>query len=370
MTIVIYVITYEYRMRPTNKQVKQLNRMLWLTRTAYNDMLQELIDNYKATGKHMNRFAQDKLHGKARHPEIAAVLVDTTVVRVQRSFENFFRGLKGGRKIGFPRFKSARSWSTLQYRDAHNALNGNYFQSGKPVAGNIRVNVHRPMEGEFKFGRIVRRPSGFYLQCVCEEVEHEPTANDKAVGVDVGLLHFVADSAGNTVENPRFLQKSLKRLAKAQKVLARRKKGSGRRKKQVAVVARIHEHITNQRKDYLHKVSRQYVNGYGFIAVEDLNISGMVQNHHLARSIADASWGMFVDMLSYKAESAGGKLVKVAPQYTSQKCSRCGEYVEKSLSVRTHICPSCGYVADRDVNAARNILRKARTEPLGSRING
>jgi putative transposase len=218
------------------------------------------------------------------------------------------------------------------------------------------------MEGVLKFCRIVRRPSGWYLQCVCDDIlDKKLPVNTNAIGLDVGIKSLVTDSNGGVTENPKFLNKSLRKLRVAQRRITRRKKGSNRRKKACRIAARIHERIHNQRQDYLHKVSRSYVNNYGTIVVEDLNIGGMVQNHCLARSIHDASWNILVGLISYKAEEAGRRLVKINPAYTSQKCSECGNMVMKSLSVRTHTCPHCGYTDDRDVNAAKNILRLGRS---------
>ena len=231
------------------------------------------------------------------------------------------------------------------------------------------------MEGKFKFARIILRPSGWYLQCVCETEPAPLPKKDNAVGLDMGIRYLVADSTGHMIDNPKHAKKSAKKLAKAQKKLACCKKGSTRRKKAKKKVARLHERIHNQRQDTLHKASRYYVDRYQTIVVEDLRPANMVKNHCLAFAIADASWGTLRTMLENKAESAGRELIAIAPHYTSQKCSQCGEYVSKSLSVRTHVCPFCGYMADRDENAARNILHaglrvQARTGPSSSRREG
>ncbi len=219
--------------------------------------------------------------------------------------------------------------------------------------------MHRPLEGAFKFARFVLRPSGWYLQCVCETEPTPLPILDNAVGLDMGITYLVADSTGRRRKNPKDLQRSALKLAKAQRRLCRCPKGSRRRRKAGRVVARHHERIANQRKDTLHKISREYVNEYQLIAVEDLRPANMVRNHSLARAISDASWGMLRQMLANKAADAGRQLVAVPPHYTSQKCSACQAVVQKSLSVRTHVCPHCGYVADRDVNAALNILEAA-----------
>ncbi len=350
-------------------------QVLIASRQMYNACLEELIMHYQETGKHMHLYEQDKRHGKAAHPNIPAVVVDTTLKRLHRSFTNFFQGHKAGRKVGFPRFKNANAWNTIQFRDVTSYVKGNYFHAPKLCGGRIRVIVHRPLEGKFKFARIVLRPSGWYLQCVCETEPQPLPRRENAVGLDMGIRYLVADSNGQIIDNPKHAKKSAKKLARAQRKLAKCKKGGHRRKKAKHLVARIHERIANQRKDTLHKASHHYVKHYQALAIEDLKPANMVRNHCLAFSIADASWGMFRQFLENKAESAGRQVIAVAPHYTSQKCSQCGEYVQKSLSVRTHVCPFCGYIADRDENAARNILQRglqvqARTGPSSSRREG
>ena len=209
---------------------------------------------------------------------------------------------------------------------------------------------------------VYRADGHWYALIVCEtepQNEHS-TCNHPAIGIDVGLKSFLTDSEGNMVENPRYYRKSQRTLRRKQRAMCRRKKGSHRRRKAAKNVAKTHLKISRQRRDFLFKTARPYAEQYQHIAVEDLNICGMVKNHSLAKSISDASWGEFLTILEDKAERAGHQVVRVNPRYTSQKCYRCDEVVQKSLSVRTHICPSCGYIEDRDVNAAKNILKVAR----------
>jgi putative transposase len=367
--------TFEYRMRPTKAQEQALMTTLIASRKMYNACLEELITHYQETGKYMHLYEQDKHHGKEAHPDLPAVVVDTTLKRLHRSFTNFFQGRKAGRKVGFPRFKGPHAWNTMQFRDAAHGLDNGRFKAPKQMGGRIRVIVHRPMEGTFKFARIVLRPSGWYVQCVCDTTPQLLPKSGNAVGLDMGIRYLVADSNGHIIENPKHAKKSAKKLAKAQRTLARCKKGSKRRRRAKHLVARIHEHLSNQRQDTLHKASRYYIDRYQTIAIEDLKVANMVRNHRLAFSIADASWGIFRQYLEAKAESAGRQVIAVAPHYTSQTCSQCGEDVQKSLSVRTHVCPFCGYIADRDENAARNILQRAlqvqaRTGPSSSRREG
>lgn len=349
--------------------------MLIASRKMYNACLEELITHYQETGKYMHLYEQDKRHGKEAHPDLPAVVVDTTLKRLHRSFTTFFRGIKDGRNVGFPRFKSANAWNTIQFRDAKNGLDNGYLKTPQICGGRIRTIVHRPMEGTFKFARIVLRPSGWYVQCVCETTSAPLPKKDNAVGLDMGIRYLIADSNGQVVENPKHAKKNARTLARNQRTLSRCKKGSTRRKKAKKIVARTHERIANQRKDTLHKASHTYVKQYQVIAIEDLKVANMVRNHCLAFAIADASWGMFRQFLENKAENAGRQVIAVAPHYTSQKCSGCGEYVQKSLSVRTHVCPHCGYIADRDENAARNILQRglqiqARTGPSSREREG
>jgi len=353
-------------MRPTKKQEQALMSVLMASRKMYNACLEELITHYKETGKYLHIYEQDKRHGKEAHPDLPAVVVDTTLKRLHRSFTNFFRGLKEGHKVGFPRFKNAQAWNTIQFRDAQHCLDNGRFKAPGICGGRIRVIVHRPLQGTFKFARLVLRPSGWYVQCICETEPSPLPKKENAVGLDMGIRYLIADSDGRIVENPKHAKKSARKLAHAQRKLEKCKKGSNRRKKAKQQVSRQHERIANQRKDTLHKASRHYVDRYQTIVIEDLKVANMVRNHCLAFAIADASWGMFRQYLESKAESAGRQVVAVAPHYTSQKCSQCKGYVQKSLSVRTHVCPFCGYLADRDENAARNILRAGK--PVQARM--
>ncbi len=190
------------------------------------------------------------------------------------------------------------------------------------------------------------------LPCV-EKVEVR-----SAMGVDVGINHLVALSSGETFKNPRHLQISERKLTKEQRRLSRKEKGSENRARQRVKVAKLHRRIREQRLDFMHKHSRKLVDSFDLIAFEDLRIKNMLQNHHLAKSISDASWYMLQSLTAYKAEEAGKHVAFVNPMGTSQECSGCGATVEKGLSERVHECPCCRLVLDRDVNAALNILKR------------
>jgi putative transposase len=219
--------------------------------------------------------------------------------------------------------------------------------------------LHRPVEGKIKTGIIKKQAEQYY---VCFSVEFtpeflEPTGHN--VGLDMGISKLVITSDGQFFPQPKYLRQMEAKLRCAQRKVARRQKGSNRRRKAVLELQKLHQHVANQRRDMAHKIARELVNSYDLIAMEDLNIKGMVRNHHLAKSISDASWNTFMNVLTGKAEEAGRQAVKVDPKYTSQICSGCGEIVKKGLSVRIHECPHCNLVLDRDVNAAINILQRA-----------
>ena len=202
------------------------------------------------------------------------------------------------------------------------------------------------------------------------QVEQEPeplTPTGNAVGLDLGLKSFVVDSEGNSIENPRFAEKSAARVKNIQRGLSRAQKGSNNRRKLRYKLDKAHERINNQRSDFLHKLSRMYVNKYDVICVEDLDIKGLKEkgcNKGTHRSIHDASWSKFMLLLSYKAQSAGRKLIVVDPRNTYQRCSCCGSIVRKELSDRVHECPYCGFSSDRDYNAAVNILSAGMEQPV------
>jgi putative transposase len=231
----------------------------------------------------------------------------------------------------------------------------------KLLGGSLKIKYHRPIEGTPKTAHLILRADGhWYILIVCEiqpNNECPPTdCTHPVIGLDVGLKSFLTDSEGNTVDNPRFYRTSQATLRRKQRIICRRNKGSKRRQKACKGAAQTHLKIKRQRRDFHFKTAKRYADTHKTIVVEALQIDNMVKNHSLAKSILDASWGAFLYILEVKAENAGHKLIRVNPRFTSQKCSKCGEMVQKSLSVRTHICPFCGYIADRDVNAAQNIL--------------
>ena len=221
----------------------------------------------------------------------------------------------------------------------------------------MKAKIHRICPGTIKTCTVRKDGEKWYVCLSCEYEAERLPENAESVGIDVGLKSFAALSNGEFIENPRFFRQEETALAKAQRKFDRvkDKHGSKERKAAKKVVRRVHERVKNRRHDFVHQQSRKLVNRFGVIAVERLNVKGMVQNHRLAKSISDASWTQFRNSLTMKAESAGRLVIAVNPAYTSQDCSACGYRAKKRLSDRWHHCPMCGLVLDRDTNAAVNI---------------
>ncbi len=369
--------TFEYRLFTNRSQHKRLLSCLAESRLLYNEMLEMLKANYEESGKFLSRYDLAYRFKGRGGEHVPQTTVQTLADRLDKALKRFFDRKELRCKVGFPRFKSANRWHSIQLRQYGRGrdvfLNSQTKRLHVPskLGARLKVKQHRPLEGTPKTAHLVLRADGhWYVLIICDMGEAPPKREGDAIGLDVGLTHFVADSNGSTVENPRCLKKAQKRLRRAQRKAARRKRGSNRRRKASKQAAKQHLKIARQRKDHAHKTARNYVDAYAFIAVEDLRVQNMLKNRHLARAIADASWSSFKKILVLKAEEAGVRVVEVSPRYTSQRCFRCEEIVRKSLSVRTHICPQCGYASDRDTNAAKNILRAARMEPSGDKVDG
>jgi putative transposase len=355
--------TYKFRIYPNKPQQKQMERSLEICRQVYNRTLGERKTAYEERGETLSKYTLNKLlpEWKKEIPEYKEVFSQTlqeVQERVDLAFKHFFRRVRNGEKPGYPRFKGKGWYDSFTYPQMGFKLEDNNLYLSK--IGNVRVKVHREVEGDIK--RIIVRRSArkkWYVSIIteCEDIEVSERNIEHVVGIDVGLSSFATLSDGTAIPNPRFFRLEEKELAKAQRKLSKVAKGSPERKKVIRVVQRIHERIANKRYDFIHQLSRQLVDDYSFIAFEDLNIKNMLKNHCLAKSVSDAAWNMLISATKYKAESAGSLVALVNPANTSKMCSRCGLLVEKTLADRTHKCNSCGLVLDRDHNAAINILR-------------
>ena len=361
--------TYEYRAYPTTKQRKLFTIWLALLRSVYNQALAWRIEAYQTAGLTVKWTTQanalpDLKQESEAYAGLHSDVLQDAIRRLDKAYKAFFRRVKMGDEPGFPRFKGEGRYRSMTFshlakrliRDVHRR----YARVVVPKVGHLKIRYHRPLpDGKIKTLTISKKASGWYATIVVEVPAPVEVPVNTTLGVDVGLNAFVVDSDGERIANPHHYRTSERKLGKHQRVLSRRKRGSKRRVKQREVVARCHERIANQRKDFQFKAAHRLLLRCDEVAVEDLKIKNMVKNHYLAKSISDAGWGSFRLKLQSKAASAGKQFTKVKPHHTSQKCSGCNEVVPKQLSVRIHDCPHCGLVLDRDHNAAINIKKAA-----------
>jgi putative transposase len=380
--------TFEYRLYPNDVQRQHLMACLIESRAIYNEMLVALKAQYETTNTFPSKYDLTARFKGRGGDLVPATTVQTLADRLSKALKRYLQMKDLGLPAGFPRFKTPNRWHSIQLRqyETHRDVwlddDGKHLHVPAKLGRLLKIKVHRPLEGTPVTAHLVLRADNhWYALIVCETTpqdafgEAHPTSAESplcehlAIGLDVGLKVFLADSEGSVVENPRYYRIGQKRLAHAQRTVCRRKKGSHRRRKANRVVACKHLKVGRQRRDFHFKTAKQYAEHYWRICVEELNIAGMARNHHLAKSIHDASWSAFLDILTDKAERAGHVVIRVPARFTTQRCSGCGKYVQKSLSVRTHLCPSCGLVEDRDVNAAKNIV-EAGALPSGTGADG
>ena len=352
--------TFQYRIYPTQKQTILLRHVLSVCRHLYNDMLHDRKVAYDDGRCRLSFYDQCGWLKFVDKRGVYGHILQNVLYRVDRSFQNFFRRVKNGdEKVGYPRFQGRDRYDSFTYPDPYGA--GYKIKDGKlhlSKIGAIRIIQHRELEGDVKTCTIKRDGDQWYVFFSVELPDPEPKEVITSVGVDVGITTLATLSDGTEIENPKTLNKYDSKLRKAHRDLSRKKKGSNNRNKQKVVLSGIYRKVRNVRKDNLHKVSRFLVDTYDQIVFEDLQIKNMVKNHHLARSIHDASWGMLISLTTYKAEYAGGSVELVNPRNTSKRCSVCGSIKPMPLSQRTYRCPDCGAVMGRDHNAAINILNK------------
>lgn len=335
----------------------------------YNRLLEERILAYNTEGISLTYAQQTAAITERKKfiPELKKVhsqVLQDVARRLDKAFQAFYRRLKGGGKPGFPRYKAQTRYNSFTFKQGGYSISVNKIKIHN--IGEIRVKLHRELLGDIKTCTVIAKNGKYYI-CISCEVDAEPLPpSEERVGLDLGIKNLITSSSGEVFESPNYLRNNLKKLKKLQRSVSRKKKGSNRRKKAAVSLARLHEKVANQRRDYLHKVSRQLVNRYGVIVFEKLNILNIIKNHNWAKSVADAAWGMLVQFSSYKAERAGRIVGQVEPAGTSRDCSNCGEPVPKTLNERVHRCPHCGFVADRDENAAINILNRFQL-PITSR---
>ncbi|MFB2921888.1 MULTISPECIES: RNA-guided endonuclease InsQ/TnpB family protein [Aerosakkonema] len=363
------MLVFEAKLEGIKQQYERLDEAIRTARFVRNSCIKYWIDN-KGIGKYelsaycavlAKQFSwAGKLNSQARQAS-----AERAWISIARFYDNCKKGKPG--KKGFPKFKKHQTHGSVEYKttgwklseDRRNITFTDGFEAGCFKLWGTR-DLHFYQLKQIKRVRVVRRADGYYAQ-ICLDVERvekrEPTG--KTIGLDVGLTHFYTDSDGQTVENPRHLRKSEKALRRLSKKLSGTPKGSKNRAKARNRLSRKHLKVSRQRKDFAVKLARCVIQSNDLVAYEDLQVRNMMKNRRLAKSISDAAWTAFRQWLEYFGKVFGVVTVAVPPHYTSQNCSSCGEVIKKSLSQRTHRCHHCGFVLDRDWNAAINILEFA-----------
>ncbi len=365
--------TYQYKLKPTPDQERELERVLMLCRQLYNTALEQRITLWKQRGVTLTAYEQmaelpDLKTAFSAYTTAHSLVLQDMLGRLEKTYQDFFRRVKTGKTgqtPGFPRFHGRTRYHSFTYKQFGNGarLDNSFLVLSK--IGRIAVRWSRPMEGTPKTVTISRQVDGWYVSFSCANVPIQPLAHTgQETGIDVGLESFATLSDGIMIHNPRCYRKTERHLKTAQRKVSRRKKGSNRRRKAVKLLAKAHLKVRRQRQDFHHKTALQLVRYYDTIYHEELRVANMLRNHHLAKSIQDAEWYTFLNILAFKAACAGKQVVTVPPAYTSQMCSGCGVLVAKGLSVRWHTCPECGTSLHRDHNAAKNIER------LGQSLRG
>ncbi|QSZ68201.1 transposase [Methanofollis aquaemaris] len=365
------IISYKYRAYPDAPVETRLHETLDTCRWLYNKLLEECNTARENGITPTMRGTQARIVTlKDENPSLKGVyskVLQMVNYTLWSNIAALSQTKKRGRKIGKLRFKGTFRYRTLNYNQSGFKIDREHSTITFSKIGTIPFTMHRPYTGKVKGVLITRSGDIWYVIVQAEQEVAASKREGRSVGIDVGLSSFAVDSEGAVIENPRFYDHSLKKIKTLQQSIARKKRFSQNWKKAKKRLEKTYDHITNQKKDFLHKLSRQYVDTYATICVEDLNIKGLKEKSSskgLHRSIHDASWGRFYSYLAYKAESAGTDFVKVDPRNTSQMCSNCGSIVKKTLSERVHECPYCGFVADRDYNAAVNIHRVGMEQPF------
>ncbi len=356
-------ISYKYPIFPDAATQQKLAEALDACRWLYNNLL-EKMNKARENGIKLSTYETQNMIPslKLDNPKLNLVY-SKALQMVNYALHSNIASLaalkRSGYDVGPLRFKGPGWYNTLNYNQSGFEIDQDHGRLHLSKIGDIRIKLYRKIKGCIK-AVIIKREGRQWYAIVQVDQEPEPLpGTGRSVGLDVGLESFVVDSDGNSIENPRYAETSAKKLARYQRKLARCEKGSNNWKKIKEQIGDIHARVNHQRDDFLHKLSRSYVNSYDNICVEDLDIKGLKEKGHsksMHRSIHDAAWSKFIFMLSYMAESAGRRRIKVDPKNTTQRCSNCGSIVWKGLSDRVHDCPYCGFSCDRDYNASRNIL--------------
>ena len=358
------VRSWNFRIYPTKKQEKHLQSYLYECKNLWNYLLNHAKEYYETTGHFPTR---NKLYELTKNKsELFSQVAQNVAERIIRALNAVISRKKRGIRAGFPRFKSIDRIKSFTYPQKGFSLEEKLMLS---QIGEIQIKKHRTITEELRTLTIKRMSSGKWFAIFTSQHTISSKSNKgKKVGIDLGIEHFAYLSDGISIPNPRHIIKAEEKLKKAHQKLSHKRKGSKNRKKARIRLSISHEKLANNRREFLHQVTRKLVNSYSLIAMEDLNTQGLARGF-LAKHVLDCGWAEFSKMLHYKAEEAGCEVVLVNPAYTSQECSNCGLIQKKKLAERAHKC-SCGADMHRDLNAAINILKRATSGTGGSNASG
>jgi len=345
--------TYTYKLYSNRKVERKFYQWLGTCRYVYNMAKATKEAAYEAGVSLSGYDLQKQLTPCKKEDELSFLntvhsqTLQATIERLDKAYKNFF-----SKRANYPKWASKRTWKSFGFKKGTKQTKKGFKL---PKFGEVKVHNNRKIDGKIKTARLVKKADGIYLQVVSEVENRTYSANESQVGIDMGISYFLTTSDGEFVDNPKFLEKQLKKLRVEQRSLSRKVKGSNRWKRQAGKVSRLHKKVTDARTDFLHKLSTRIATEYSDIAIEKLNIKGMVKGN-LSRHINDVSWGKFFEMLEYKANT----LVRVDPKYTSQECSSCGHTAKENRLTQSQFkCVSCGYEANADWDAAKVIMGRA-----------
>lgn len=359
--------SFKYRLHPNVSQARVLDDWRRQCCALYNAALEQRITHWRQARKSVTRFDQTAqlTELRAADPMFAVVPVEvqrSALRRIDLAYQAFFRRCKTGETPGFPRFRSHRRYDSF----ALGAVKLKKNRVHVPRLGHVKLKLHRPIEGTIKNAIVKRDSAGkWWIVLQCDIGDAPPKVLIRTtVGIDVGLTTLAMLSTGEKIENPRYFQQGQALLKRRQQDLARKQRGSKNRERARILVAKAHTHVHYQRVELVRREAKAIVDRFDLISLEKLNNRGLAAGM-FAKSVMDASWGLLRQAIACKAESAGKTIRLVDPRRTSQRCSRCGEIVPKTIADRVHHCPHCELVLDRDHNAAINIdvLGRSTLEP-------